>query len=143
MDLSHHVTDLSQLAAKRKKEELFGHDVTDLLPTEITKIKELIVWARRELVNYYPTAQSLTQWALMVDGKFQEIGFQVFVDPFEVEEDTMGNPYFAPVILVTGRMAETEFDFDQAKHEVQAGLLDGIAGKVDEKGNWHEPDKLI
>jgi hypothetical protein len=141
--MNYNVPDLSMLYAQRKKEILFGYDITDLLPTEITQLKELSVWAQRKLADHYPTVASLNQYALDVDAKFAENGWSIFVDPFNVELDERDNPVITPIFMLTGRTQEKDFDYDKAKGEVQSGLLDGVAGKIDEKGNWHEPDATI
>lgn len=137
------VPDLSMLYAQRKKEILWGYDITDLQPTEITQLKELSVWAQRKLADHYPTVASLNQFALDVDAKFAEYGWSIFVDPFNVELDAKHNPVITPIFMLTGRTEEKQFDFDQAQAEVQAGLLDGIRGKITEDGRWHDPDAII
>lgn len=127
-------------------EPAFGHETVDILPTEITAIKEVQTAAMRTWKALGRRggidAKSLTDWAIEVDNRYRAIGFAVWVDPFNVEEDNTGRPYLSPVITVTGRTADTEFDFNAAQHEVRHGLLDGQVGKISESGIWMDPDVL-
>ncbi len=140
---SKEIVDLGDLVAKRKKEEIFGYDITSLQPTEITELKELAVWAQRKLADHYLTVKSLNQYAIEVDHKFAEHGWSIFVDPFNVELDRNENPVIAPIFHLTGRLEDEEFDYEQASRDTQAGLLDGTVGRVNEKGTWLDPKTVI
>jgi hypothetical protein len=137
------INEMGDAAVQAKKIELFGHDIIDVLPSEIAQLKGLVVWSRRELANYYNTAESLNKWAIMVDHKFAEIGWSVFIDPFEIAVDHNNNTILTPIIMVTGRMEDTDFEFDKAQFEVQDGQLDGIKGRITEDGVWREPKSVI
>lgn len=128
-------------------EPAFGYETVDILPTEITSIKEVQTACIRALKDLARkddlNVDSLTKWAIETDNRHRAIGFAVWVDPFNVEVDSDERPYLSPVITVTGRTADTEFDFDQASSETQHGLLDGDVGKVSAKGIWTDPDVVI
>ena len=76
--------------------------------------------------------------------RFAEVGLNVDIefdyDVADAEWDN--NLYVVPTITITGRTEkESETDHDRIKHEVQAGVADGVAGVIREDGTLREDPK--
>lgn len=85
------------------------------------------------------TEEDLLNWAKEAINRYREIGLVAFVDALNVEVDEDDNAYLSPIVAITGRLEDSEFDFDQAQHETQHGLADGVEGRINEKGVWLPP----
>lgn len=146
-------------------ESALGHQTVDLLPSEITRVKEAQVqWNRRLQARAKRgiTIEEAYDWGREVESYYRnELGLVAIVDPygdlaltddaplpevatpeeFDKALASLPDKYFKviPTVVVTGRVKDEAFDFDQAQQEVQTGLLDGIVGRIDEKGVWHDP----
>ena len=113
----------------------FGHSLVDLSPTELTTVKEVWVAAQRDLGSVRKLSRySLAAWAERTGNRFKEVGLIAFIDPFNVEVDPDDVPFLSPLVDITGRIENKDFDYEKASSEVQNGLLDGVEGRITEKG---------
>jgi hypothetical protein len=123
-----------------------GHQTVDLLPTERIQVMEIqtllmrkfkaIIGSSRSADEKEKDLGSLEQEAVE---RYREIGFVAFADMTNIEVDEDDNPYISPEVSITGRLEDSEFDFDRAKDETQHGLADGVEGRINEKGVWLSP----
>lgn len=129
---------------------MLGHQTVDLLPTEITEVKiiqvKLMELYQQKIAGIESEKQferAMDSWAEIARNMYREIGLVVFLEPANVEEDDEGNIILSPIVSVTGRVEDEQFDFDRAQAETQAGLLDGVEGRILENGEWREPKRLL
>lgn len=67
-----------------------------------------------------------------------QMNLKVAVDVLNQELGDDGNFYVSPIITPVERLNTLEFDHDRMKQEVRSGELDGVAGVIDEKGNFKQ-----
>jgi hypothetical protein len=147
--------DLSKLNSgeilnSESKSEDWGHEIVDVLPSERIELMEVTTRANH-LFRSTSFARdfeadphkALAKYAIQVDAMFHEIGWNVFVDAFNVEEGENGKPYLSPTISVVSKVDNVEFDYDQARGETQSGLADGRIGRIMEDGTIRDPKSVI
>jgi len=128
-----------------KISDLLGHQTVDLLPTERIQVMEIQTRIMRKFKEILGSRRSvdekerdLEKLGREVSERYREIGLVAFYTT-DVALDEDGNPYAFPEVSITGRTEDSEFDYDQAQHETQHGLADGIEGRINEKGVWLPP----
>lgn len=137
------VPDLSTLRSTANP--VTGHDPGQLTPTERNLCEAAAVRLnQRWMLRPYDHDSPDTVWdqfAREAKDAFGEIGFVIDVMWSEVTAEGLPGTAAIPQITVIGRQDRHETDHDRIKHEVQAGLLDGKKGVIDEHGNWSEDAK--
>ncbi len=127
--------------------DTLGFQTVDLLPTEITAVKEIQVELKnifeQKLINAQNSKElinALDSFEAIVEGKYREIGLVAHANAYNVEEALDGHDFFSPEVVVSGRVKDESFDFEKAQSEVRTGLLDGVVCQIKEDGSWQEPN---
>lgn len=102
-------------------------------PDELPKIKTAFERLQREFANTPMTASSQRLFEMTASNLFGEAGFKVHVEWRELADiDGTSLGINQPLVTLTGRVkAEEETDHDRLKHNIRAGLADGVKGVLD------------
>jgi hypothetical protein len=119
----------------------YDSDVDELYPSE--RNAATIVWAdlQRKYGSRPNTPETLMSFAKEAKDRFyHEVGLNIEVELNNFVQDGSGDLVMSPQMWITSRVNKSGFDFDRAKYEVQHGYADGQVGKINEKGEWRDPD---
>lgn len=119
-----------------------GHDIVEVMPSEINEIKLLMADIQRKYGGRVFDKSSDQQFTNEVTQRFAEIGFVVHIEWKDVDVDDHSDKlWFIPTLSVTGRTERVEIDHERLAREVQLGEADGKAGVLREDGTWSEDGK--
>ena len=119
-----------------------GHDVKELMPSEFNELKSIVAQVQGKYASKYATDDIQAQMSLEIQHRLSdELGLLCAIEwaPTDIVHiNGEDRPVLSPTVTVTGRTSEVEIDHDRIRAEVQAGELDGVAGRIDEHGTFRE-----
>jgi hypothetical protein len=117
-----------------------GDGAIDVYPSEQNELMILMGAVMKKYEAQYATEDVQARMSMEIQDRVREnLNLLCSIEWLPTDINYIDGEYRAtltPTVTVTGRVSQEEIDHERVALEVQAGELDGIAGKIDEHGNF-------
>lgn len=116
------------------------YDVQELTPREAWALKNVGARVENQFIGEPLTAENFERLSKLAKDMYAEIGFVVEVTLTDVMgvDDSTDNLYHSLAFELVGRTHKHQVDYEEIKHQVQAGEADGRAGGIRDDGTFRE-----
>ena len=119
-----------------------GEGAIDVYPSEQNELMILMGAVMKKYEAEYATEEVQARMSREIQDRVRDsLNLYCSIEWLPTDINFIDGEYRAtltPTVTVTGRVSTEEIDHERVAREVQAGELDGVAGKIDEYGN-HKP----